>query len=208
MEKTEEKKLNIFQKLQKVRCEVNKKCTKKTGKNQYFTYFQLEDFLGVANEEFNKLGMTTIFTIENEILSESISEDMNGNKHQSFKQIEMAYLRVLDGENMIAFKVPTANAILNSKNPIQELGAKITYLKRYLYLNALELSEGDIVDASHEEKPKAINKVTESQLQFIQQLAKDKGGWLKSYLMKEKIASLNDLTVEQASKLIGMLKDE
>ena len=33
------------------------------------------------------------------------------------------------------------------KNPIQLLGCKITYLRRYLWINALELTEHDSVDA-------------------------------------------------------------
>lgn len=198
--------LSLFKKLQTVRCEVNKKCTKKTGKNQYFSYFQLEDFLGVANEEFKNVGLTPIFTIEyvamatSQTQSETINTTIIENK-------EMAFLRIFNDEGQaISFQVPTANAKLNSNNPIQELGAKMTYLKRYLYMNALELSEGDIVDASHEEKTEA--KATEKQIELIKQLGQEKKAWLKGYLAKNNLKSLGELSVKQASEVIGMLKNE
>ena len=33
-------------------------------------------------------------------------------------------------------------------HPVQNEGATITYLKRYLYLNAFEISEADVLDAT------------------------------------------------------------
>lgn len=123
--------MELRKRLQNIRCEVQKKCNKKTGHNDYagFDYFQLEDFLPTANEEFNKEGLCPIFTIEYE------------------GERQMAYLTIEDGDEKVVFKTPTAEANLG-KNAIQNLGAMLTYTKRYLYLNCLELSEGDAVDAT------------------------------------------------------------
>lgn len=134
----------IRKKIQSVRCEVQKKCNKKSGKNAYagFDYFQLEDFLPTANEEFNKVGLCPIYTIEYE------------------GERQMAYLTIEDGDEKVVFKIPTADVVMGSKpNPIQSLGAMLTYTKRYLYMNCLELSEGDVVDATiGKEDPKPISK--------------------------------------------------
>lgn len=196
---------NIFQKLQEVRVAVNKICNKKTGKNQYFDYFQLDDFLSIANEEFLKVGLTPIFTITKKQFIKS--ENVQGEYvTRNYDNEEIAQLQICDGNGAIVFETPTAQAKLNSNNPIQELGAKHTYLKRYLYMNALELSEGDIVDASHEEKPKEI-KATEKQINLIKELGSQKQAWLKGYMAKNNLNSLDDLTVKQASDLIEVLKN-
>ena len=39
-------------------------------------------------------------------------------------------------------------ASLKGCHPVQNEGATITYLKRYLYLNAFEISEADVLDAT------------------------------------------------------------
>lgn len=139
--------MSIYQKLQTVRCEVNKKCNKKSGHNKYagFDYFQLEDFLPTANEEFLKVGLCPVFTLKREtyITNENFVD-----------KGERAILTIYsqDGERIV-FETPLAEVKMGSKeeekqNPIQKLGATHTYLKRYLYMNALELSEGDVIDAT------------------------------------------------------------
>ena len=47
----EEKQLNVYQKLQKVRVDVQKLNIKKSGKNAYanFSYFELKDFIPPVN---------------------------------------------------------------------------------------------------------------------------------------------------------------
>jgi hypothetical protein len=49
---------------------------------------------------------------------------------------------------MVFFTSPIADAQVKGTTPVQALGAVHTYLKRYLYLNALEVIENDILDAS------------------------------------------------------------
>lgn len=145
--------MSIYQKLQTVRCEVNKKCNKKSGHNKYagFDYFQLEDFLPTANEEFLKVGLCPVFSI----YSRKEYNLMKAPEIQDVSEKSYARLRIYCDEEReyIDFETPTAEVKMGSKdetkkNPIQELGASHTYLKRYLYMNALELSEGDVIDAT------------------------------------------------------------
>lgn len=145
--------MNIYKKLQQVRCEVNKKCKKKTGHNKYagFDYFQLEDFLPTANEEFLKVGLCPVFSILNR---KENTLKVIGQPPELY-ETPYARLRIYDDESneYIDFETPVAEVKMGAKeehkrNPIQELGASHTYLKRYLYMNALELSEGDVIDAT------------------------------------------------------------
>jgi hypothetical protein len=146
-------KMSPLARLQKVREEISGMSLKKSGKNKYsgFTYFELRDFLPQANKLFAKYGLCPVFDIGYEQLLER-STDFDG---ESFSNVEYAYLDVCDAysDAVIPFKTPTAENVIRDKmgkiseqNPIQNLGAKKTYLKRYLYLDVLELSEDDAVD--------------------------------------------------------------
>lgn len=141
---------NIYQKLANVRVAVQKKAVKKSGKNKYagFEYFELGDFLPYANEEMAKEGLCAIFSLE-------LREDTLGG------QYEIAVLKVMDGVDTIEFSSPTADATVKGAIPIQSLGSKHTYMKRYLYLNCLELVENDVVDAAdntNKDEPKVEKK--------------------------------------------------
>ena len=65
----EQKQLNIYQKLQKSRVELQNKKLKKTGMNKYsnYDYFELGDFLPGINEICEKNGLATIFHFTSEL---------------------------------------------------------------------------------------------------------------------------------------------
>lgn len=154
--------LTLEERLQLIRVEINKMDLKKSGynKNQDFYYFELSDFLPKAQELFLKYKMMPKFTIkENKLLAIQ-------DKFQ-----EVAYLHLVDtynskNESSIVFEIPTTEYKSYKKdydtkqyleilqNPIQTQGAKNTYFKRYLYINALELSEADRIDSGEEDIPK------------------------------------------------------
>lgn len=120
----------ITQKLQECRVELQKKQLKKSGKNKFagFEYFELKDFLPTINEMFAGKKMFSNFS-------------MNG---------EIAILSIIDTEDgtAVEFTSPIAELELKGCNAIQALGGTHTYLKRYLYLNALEIVECDLFDAT------------------------------------------------------------
>jgi len=123
--------MNIYGKLQKSRVELQKKSLKKSGENKFakFKYYELADFIPTVNEIFGANGLSSNF---------SINAD------------NMAILIIVDSEateaQTIEFTSPTAEASVKGCTPIQSLGAIHTYMKRYLYLNALEIVEGDCLD--------------------------------------------------------------
>ena len=47
----------------------------------------------------------------------------------------------------VMFDVPMSNNGKQSMQPIQYLGALNTYYKRYLYLNAFGITDGEVIDA-------------------------------------------------------------
>ena len=131
--------LNIYEKLQKVRVELQGKSLKKSGENKFakYKYYELGDFLPIINKLFLE--------------------------HKLFSQItftsEVAILKVIDienPENCIEFYSPMADADLKGCHAIQNLGAVQTYQRRYLYMTALEIVEHDALDATTgQEKPRA-----------------------------------------------------
>ena len=129
----------IQEKLQKARFELLSKKLKKTGKNGYsgFTYYELADFIPDVTEIFYNLKIFSNFSIDE----------------------GKAYLTVTDWEDKTqeVFKSPIEDLELKGCTKIQALGGVHTYMKRYLYLNALEIVESDMLDAKagaiEEKKP-------------------------------------------------------
>jgi len=52
------------------------------------------------------------------------------------------------GYKFIEFKCPMSTAALKGCHDVQNLGAVLTYIRRYLWVNAFEIVESDAVDAS------------------------------------------------------------
>ena len=99
------------------------------------------DMLGHVNTIFAGMGLCSVFSI-------------NGDE---------AVLRIIDTDTggSIHFRSPTADAASGKAPPIQALGSMHTYLRRYLMLNALEITEHDAVDATiQKDEPKASKAVT------------------------------------------------
>ena len=64
---------------------------------------------------------------------------------------ENAMLRIVDCEKQDdaeVFTLPVREATLKGAHPIQNLGAMVTYMRRYLWMVAMELVEADGLDAA------------------------------------------------------------
>jgi len=133
----------VYEKLQKARIKLQSMPIKKSGYNSFanFKYFELSDFLPSVNTIFAELGLCSVFSIYE----------------------ECAMLRIIDTETggQIRFESPVAEAGSGKAPPIQALGSLHTYLRRYLFLNALEITEHDAVDATiQKDAPKSAKAVT------------------------------------------------
>ena len=133
------KDMNVRQKLAKARLYFLNRKVAKTGKNMHleFKYFELEDIVPVAIRIFASVGLTSY-------------TNFNG---------ETATMTILNAddpdEDGITFTLPyrenkpiISNQGKEVTNPMQALGASTTYLRRYLWMMALDITEPDEVDAS------------------------------------------------------------
>lgn len=130
---------------------------KKTGewKEMGFSYFELSDFLPETLKIFDELGLCGVFTITPSHAEEIKTDD--GLVRNGYP--EVAELKVINADNKddyIIFKEPTAQ--VEMKTAIQSLGAKKTYLRRYLWIDCMEIAENDLVDA----QPVNDDKATKS----------------------------------------------
>ena len=129
--------MNVFGKLQKARVQLHGTALNKSGKNSFakFNYFELADFIPTVTKIFNEVGLCGVV---------SFSADT-------------AYLTVynVDGEkdDFVTFTSPLVMASMDRVQPIQSLGATHTYLRRYLWLMAMEIVENDAVDAAEPSSP-------------------------------------------------------
>lgn len=179
--------MTIYQKMQKIREELNESPLRKTGVNKHlnFNYFELGDFVPTATKLFDKYGLCPIF---------SINFDQNG--------VEMATLRVVGGTEYITFTCPVERP--TNMQGTQAMGAVVTYYRRYLYMMCLDLVENDVVDATIDEGSRQAKveekKATPKQIEMIKGLydAENIGKMLEYY----NIQSLEELPLKTASEVI------
>lgn len=117
---------SVLQKLQQARVMLQNKKLKKTGFNpfQKFNYFELGDFLPQINEIFNELKLYSHF-------------NLYGDKAK-------LVIICTETNEQVQFTTPIQQVKENAK--MQDIGAIHTYSKRYLYYNALEIIENDLID--------------------------------------------------------------
>ena len=171
-------KSNIYAKLNTVRAELSKDL-QKSGKNSYskYDYFQLKDFMPQAIKLCEQYGLFTKFWIDKEKLelpakiTNTQTFDKEGPhvitevKEENFTYVEYAHLLVIDteSEDIIEFKKETRECQVQAAQPIQNLGSKSTYMKRYMYIDVFEINENDeIEENAGKPEPKVEKKTTRS----------------------------------------------
>lgn len=160
---------SVEKKLARARAILAGKALKKSGQNKQkyqdkrtgewkemgFSYFELSDFLPDTLKIFDELGLCGIFSI-----TPSHAEDKQVDGAMTRVMYpETAELKVVNADNKddyIIFREPTAK--VEMKSEIQSLGAKKTYLRRYLWIDCMEIAENEMMDAQtadekEEEKP-------------------------------------------------------
>ena len=144
MEETKKSKTkNVYEKLQEARVLLQKKNTKKSGKNKFanFSYYELGDFIPSVNEIFNDLKLISLFNID-----------------EKENKATLEIVNIENTEEKIVFQSPLAEAEIKGSTPIQCLGGIHTYMKRYLYLNALEIVESDMFDGKVGDKQNELKE--------------------------------------------------
>lgn len=131
--------MNVRQKLAKARLYFLNQKVQKSGKNMHleFKYFELEDIVPPATRIFARVGLTTEIDFTD----------------------EGAVMKVYNVDNIdeepMRFRVPyrevkpiVSNAGKEVTNPMQALGSSITYLRRYLWMAVLDITEPDDIEVN------------------------------------------------------------
>jgi hypothetical protein len=127
--------MSVYKKLQEARVMLHHTQLNKSGKNKFanFNYFELGDFIPQVTDIFNKVGLCGVVSFT----------------------ADTAYLTVheTEGDGFITFTSPLVYASVEKTQPIQNLGSTHTYLRRYLWLMCMEITENDVVDSVEPKAP-------------------------------------------------------
>lgn len=133
---------NIYQRLMSSRLALQSADLKKTGHNKFagYKYFELGDFLPKVQEIFNAHGLLGVVSYSQE-------------------EASLTIINIDNPEERIVIGTPMSSAALKGAHEIQNLGAVQTYLRRYLWVTAMEIVEHDAIDSTtgRDEKPIKIS---------------------------------------------------
>ena len=129
---------NVYQKLIKAREQFLNADVQKTGKNMHlsFKYFELDDIVPTATRIFSEIGLVPFVNFTADVAT-------------------MTVVNTDNPEDTVAFIAPfnqiapiVSNTGKQATNEMQALGSSITYMRRYLYMMALDICESDSIDAN------------------------------------------------------------
>lgn len=123
--------MNVYQKLNEARDIFHQAKLKKSGHNKFanYYYFELGDFVIPALEIFRSVGLTSVIRFG---IDQAVMEIVNTDKP----------------EEKIIITSPMSSAALKGCHEVQNLGAVQTYIRRYLWVAALEIVEHDALDGT------------------------------------------------------------
>ena len=131
--------MSVHKKLMQARVKLLSVDMKKSGQNKFagYSYFELGDFIPHVQTIFNDLGLCGVVTFNTEYAQLCITDTDDG--------------------TVIVITTPMAEANLKGAHPIQNLGAILSYQRRYLWMAAMELVERDAIDSAPPvEAPKPV----------------------------------------------------
>jgi hypothetical protein len=155
--------LNLNEAIITIRVALHKKNLKKSGKNKFagFEYYELSDILPTLNELMLENRMNDQFIIGKEYAELTL---IKGAEKQRYTL------------PFVMFDTPKNKNGGDSMQPIQYLGAQNTYYKRYLYLNAFGITDGEVIDGMDNQqqyqppKQQPLKTVTQEQVMQIEAL--------------------------------------
>ena len=188
--------MNIYEKLQTARVELQNSGLRMGGHNKFadFKYFELKDFLPKVNEIFEKLKLFSKFDLlENEGV--------------------LTVINIEKTDETITFVTPKAEIVLKGQNGLQMIGSTHTYLKRYCYLNALEIVEDDainaIIDKDNYSKQQELTEEEKIQkaVEYINSHLKGNENVVNRYLSSNSTDDLSKIPVKELEKLCNYIKN-
>jgi hypothetical protein len=122
--------MSVYTKLMEARLTLQNTALTKSGHNKFagYKYFELGDFIPAIQKIFAHLELCGVI---------------------SYTQ-DMATLTIIDTEDNSKIEItsPMSTAALKGCHEVQNLGAVQTYIRRYLWVTAMEIVEHDAIDSS------------------------------------------------------------
>lgn len=122
--------MSVHKKLMQARVMLQSREMKKSGHNKFagYHYFELGDFLPHIQSIFNDVGLCGVISYASDVATLTIIDADDGSQ--------------------IVLTCPMSSASLKGCHDVQNLGAVMTYIRRYLWTTALEIVEHDVLDAT------------------------------------------------------------
>jgi len=122
--------MSVHKKLMTARVKLLNTKLSKSGLNKFagFQYFELSDFLPAITNIFNEVGLCGVVSFGQDLATLTI--------------------RDVDSQDEISITSPLVEVQMKGCLPIQGLGAQQTYIRRYLWVTAMEIVEHDALDAT------------------------------------------------------------
>ena len=143
--------MSVHKKIMQARISLQNSKLTKSGNNKFagYKYFELGDFLPAAQRIFAELELCGIVSFGDEEATLTITDT--------------------EDNSQIVITSPMSTAALKGCHAVQNLGAVQTYIRRYLWVAALEIVEHDAIDMTtgkaepEQEKPAVnIERIVES----------------------------------------------
>lgn len=131
--------MNVYQKLLTARAKFLEHGVSKSGKHMElrYKYFELDDIVPIAIGIFTEVGLVPLVSFTDE-------------------QAIMTMVNTDNPDETIQFSCPMRYPSENKMvNPVQALGSAQTYLRRYLYMIALDICEPDTIEPTTEKEDNA-----------------------------------------------------
>ena len=131
--------MNVYQRLLTARAKFLEHGVSKSGKHMElrYKYFELDDIVPIAIGIFTEVGLVPLVSFTDE-------------------QAIMTMVNTDNPDETIQFSCPMRYPSENKMvNPVQALGSAQTYLRRYLYMIALDICEPDTIEPTTEKEDNA-----------------------------------------------------
>ena len=198
-----EKERNLNESIINIRVKLQNAGLKKSGKNKSagFEYFELSDFLPKLNELMLEENINDNFKIEDGIAKLILIKGTEVQEYTiPFVLFDTPCFKRENSDTGEIYEV-------KSMQDIQYLGALNTYYKRYLYLNAFGITDGDVINSmDNSQLENKVQRATPRQIEVLLEVYKDEN--LKKLLEANKINSINELPMKKASELIKKINEK
>lgn len=191
--------MNLNNSIISIRVKLQNAKLKKSGRNDFagFDYFELADFLPKLNELMLEEEINDRFYIKD---GYATLELVKGEEINTYTMPFMMFETPLNSKKD---KLTGEIKQVKSMQDIQYLGALNTYYKRYLYLNAFGITDGEIIGSMNNNDLEVERKATKGQIAVLDKLSDETKA--KIYL-KYNVKAIDELSLSQASELIANLK--